>query len=387
MKNAWHLRCTIVACLMVGTGIPSFAADNHTRELYLNTATVATNIAGVQTFAEPPSNFDPVNASDEDLAQYGFPARPDVQAEPDHYAAWKRAMLAAKKRWHGELKSIPTMKQPSESPLANLMMEKTSSDVVTPGPVTATSFNWSGVVLTKNLTKYNPKNSFRDIYSFFTVATGELPFGATCDLYNQMTWIGLDGYVKNYAIQPANYLYSLLGGLYSSWDCTTGRPYYNAFFGWDPTLFQSAFAVNAGDIVYAEVGAPPNGNQPSYLFLEDLTTLTYQSFSVQLPYGETFIGNTAEWIVERHCCRNDGYPYPLLNTIDTFFDGGAALDYAGNTLYPGSQATTTQVLTMRDDDNDENIELIYQGSSGYEGQHGLLLQTTGCAYTGGCTEK
>lgn len=160
-----------------------------------------------------------------------------------------------------------------------------------------------------------------------------------------------------------------------------------SFFGWDPTLFQSAFEVNAGDIVYAEVGAPPNGNQPSYLFLEDLTTLSYESFSVQLPYGETFIGNTAEWIVERHCCRNDGYPYPLLNTIDTFFDGGAALDYAGNTLYPGSQATTTQVLTMRDDGNDENIEFIYQGSSGYEGQHGLLLQRTGCAYTGGCAEK
>jgi len=75
----------------------------------------------------------------------------------------------------------------------------------------------------------------------------------------------------------------------------------------------------------------------------------------------------------------------LANTIGISFEGAAASNGSGKTFYPGSQATSTAILTMRDDGNTQNIEIVNQGNSGFQGQHSLFLQTTGCAYTGGCT--
>jgi hypothetical protein len=40
---------------------------------------------------------------------------------------------------------------------------------------------------------------------------------------------------------------------------------------------------------------------------------------------------------------------------------------------------------MTDDEGDQKIETVSQGSTGYEGQHSLFFNTTGCAYTSGCT--
>jgi hypothetical protein len=54
---------------------------------------------------------------------------------------------------------------------------------------------------------------------------------------------------------------------------------------------------------------------------------------------------------------------------------------------PGSSATSTRVLTMRDDFDSQDIEIVSHGSSGFEGQHGILFQTTGCAFAGGCAQK
>jgi hypothetical protein len=78
--------------------------------------------------------------------------------------------------------------------------------------------------------------------------------------------------------------------------------------------------------------------------------------------------------------------WPLANTGSIFFDGGAVENQSGALFYPGSQAALTQVLTMTDDAGDQAIELTNQGSgTGYEGEHALFFQTTGCAWSGGCT--
>ena len=76
---------------------------------------------------------------------------------------------------------------------------------------------------------------------------------------------------------------------------------------------------------------------------------------------------------------------PLANTISIFFDGGAALALNGKTYYPGASSAATVVMTMMDDLDSQNIEIVSQGSgAGSEGQHALMFQTTGCAFTGGC---
>ena len=76
---------------------------------------------------------------------------------------------------------------------------------------------------------------------------------------------------------------------------------------------------------------------------------------------------------------------PLANTINIFFDYTFAETGNGKNFYPGSQASSTEILGMTDDGGDQGIEVVNQGSGGFEGQHALEFFTTGCAYSGGCT--
>jgi hypothetical protein len=353
----------------------------ETYEAYTSNATVATNIPQVHTFVDAPKGFDPLTAGTAELAAYGFPPRPDSATEPEHYALWRRAMAAARIRWHGALKPITTPKTPEDAVTA---AEEMSPEVTVASATKATSKNWGGLVLTKSLTKWNSGQSFRDIYSVMTVPVGQPAFASICDSYFSRTFVGLNGYVKGAALQPGAGQGSLIGGFQTLTDCSKNDSFYYAIFGWDPGYIQGAFSVQPGDLVYTEVTSPPHGVYDSYLFIEDLTTLSYSAYSIPVQYA--FVGNSAEWVVERPCCEFIGIAYPLVNSIDTFFDGGAAIDNAGQTLYPGSQASSAQVITMQDDAGDQTILNVYTGSSGSEGLHALRLETTGCAYTGGCVK-
>jgi hypothetical protein len=177
------------------------AADRETDvyELYSHSATVATNVPRIQTFADAPRGFDPVTAGDADLAAYGFPPRPDPRTEPDHYALWKRAMGAARIHWHGALKPVTTPKGPADSALG---LETLSPEAASSSPAKPASKNWGGVVLTKGLSKWNSGQSFRDIYSEMTVPVGQRPFDSGCDYLLTRTFPGLNGYVKNSGVQP-----------------------------------------------------------------------------------------------------------------------------------------------------------------------------------------
>jgi hypothetical protein len=44
----------------------------------------------VFTYPQPPEGFDPLSASDAELAKYGFPPRPDLRKAPALYAQWRR---------------------------------------------------------------------------------------------------------------------------------------------------------------------------------------------------------------------------------------------------------------------------------------------------------
>jgi hypothetical protein len=273
-------------------------------------------------------------------------------------------------------------RQPAEKPSAEKPAVSTS----------VTSLNWSGVALTNEVKKFSSA-SFTDIYSILTVPLVQRPFGLTgCDPnLTDVAFVGLDGYIANQAIQPGTT--ALEGGYYSQDDCYgdgTPNPAYWAEFGLFSNGYEDgfnwAFAVNPGDVMYVEVNDGLGGENPGYVFLEDLTTLTFSPYSVPGPGGPGFIGKSAEWIVSRSCSF-DGAEYdcfPLPNLIAVFFDGGAAQTANGHVYYPGSTAASTAVITMRDDNDTQDIEIVKQGSAGYEGQHSLWFQTVGCAWSGGC---
>ncbi len=351
---------------LTGSTMAQSAAVN---QLYVSAAQAPTNIATVHTYALPPQGFNPVTASAEDLATYGFPQRPDRQTAAQHYAAWERAMLAARNRWNGDLKPVN-----ASSKMRLAAKPATEAAAPATGPTQVWTYNWSGVAATNKLKKWNSAASFYDVYSVFSVPTTQPPFGAECAGGLENTWVGIDGYTAALLDEGT---FPLQGGAYSTTQCSSADAYYAVFVSW--AAGYQTFLTAPGDIMYVEVSNSLGGFNPGYVFVEDLTTLTYNSYSLDNETGVPLVGNSAEWVVERPNSST------LPNTISIFFDGGAALALNGKTYYPGSSSAATSVITMVDDGDTQNIEIVNQGAgAGYEGEHALAFQTVGCAYAGGC---
>jgi hypothetical protein len=375
----------ITASALLAFTTIALGESDAVRAIYLSAGNVPTNLPNIHTYAEPPKGFNPLVASDEELATYGFPTRPDKQADPDHYRLWERTMMAAKNRWHGDL-----------SPMSHSGHQKRAAGSIQVQPVdqaqpqttkSATNINAAGVVLNNATKKWSNKTSFDDIWTLISVPVAELPFdnitGCTEPWYFNLSYVGIDGHLA--AGQSVFFYAGEQAGVEEAVYCQTGKAYYYSFVGWSD-IYIMGFALNPGDLFYTEVHAFGGCNNGS-AFVEDLTTLTYGSYTIDNDCAVPQVGNSANWIVDRICCDgpNPDGVWPLANTAAIFFDGGAVENGSGALFYPGSQASTTQVLTMTDDAGDQSIELVNQGSTGYEGEHGLLFQTTGCAWSGGCT--
>jgi len=386
-RSRWNLATLAAAALALTLAVNANAQNDAARAIYLSAANVATNVAGINTYPDPPKGFNPLAASNEELASYGFPMRPDKQAAPDHYRAWERAMRAAKIRWHGELKALPSRSMPVAPPA------QTPEGAQLFAAAKASNAEASGVILNSNATKWGSA-SFSDIWSVINVPVVSQPFAnssCTDGWYESMSLVGIDGYVY-YSPATGHPLFEPgeTTGVEEAFYCYSGGPtLYAAIFGYGSALNQ-AFALNPGDSFYTEIHAFGGCNTGS-AFIEDLRTLTFGSYTIPLPCGAVpqQTGRYANWVVWRPPFANNGAALdglsPLANTINISFDGAEVLNLAGKPFYPGSQATTTWVMTMMDDGFDQPIELVSQGSGGSQGLHSLFFETAGCAYTGGCT--
>jgi hypothetical protein len=372
----------VLGSLLLSLTALASAESEAARSIRVSAASVPTNITGIHTYAEPPKGFDPLVASDEDLATYGFPPRPDQQVEPEHYATWAKAMRAAKIRWHGDLKALAGSEPttiPTASSLSPLAVQADA------GPQSQRNVTASGVVLTNTLKEWNTKDSFHDIYSIFTVATAQWPFDSSCSaaVATESSLVGIDGYIRPGAVDGYPVFYpGIAGGVSESIGCgESDAAYYAVAILLYPFTYQS-FAVNPGDVFYAEASVE-NANL-GFVFLTDLTSGVNSSFEFENTEG--FVGQTAEWVLYRNCCSSsapDG-EYPLANTVNVFFDDGNAANISAKTFYPGSQASSTLILTMYDNNETQITETVDRGTGGDEGQHSLLFTTTGCAFEGGC---
>jgi hypothetical protein len=373
----------VMGILLLSVSPLAKAQSDALGQIYVSAANVSTNIPGIHTYAEPPNGFNPVTATDVELATYGFPPRPDQQADPDHYALWERAMTAAKIRWNGELKPQPGKR--AMIPAGSSVLPETVHPEVT-GPQRISTANASGVILTNKQKTFN-KNSFYEIFTVISVPVVQEPFGSSsCSpgYWEEESIAGIDGYI--YTVDGVNLFEpGLEGGVSADVYCSEPN-IYSAFFGWQSFSGMAGtthvFNVNPGDLFYTNqyVTGPNNAS----VFLEDMTTLTYNSYSVSTP---GIIGKTANWIVDRACCNPYPDPYALANSIGISFENGGAVINVddGKNFYPGSQASSTQILTMTDDEGDQNIEIVNQGINGYQGLNSLWFEVTGCAYSGGCT--
>ena len=357
------------------------AESEAVRAIYVSAANVPTNIAGIRTYAEPPKGFNPVTATDVELATYGFPPRPDKQADPDRYKSWEQVVALAKIRWNGELKPVPGTEHVTIPAMSSPLPEAVHPET---GPQSQSNVNAAGVILTNKLTKWNDKTSFYVASSVMSVSRAQLPFDfTTCTYdYKEFSFAGIDSSSildgTTYTLTPG-----LQGGVYGDVPCgggTAGTPFYFAEFGWGYPLSRG-FAINAGDVFWAYVEAY-GGSSDASVYLEDLTTNMYATYSVPTP---GIIGHNAGWLVFRPCCTAASNPFPLANTAEVFFDEASALNGNNIVFFPGSQASSTLILTMMGDGSDGEIEEVNQGIGGDEGKFALSFDTLGCAYYGGCT--
>jgi hypothetical protein len=383
MKYTLAVACTVAAVLLL-CSFPAVAVDRDAiADVVRQSATVATAVPGVHTFAAPPKGFDPVSASDEDIARYGFPVRPDV-SDP-HYKQWARAVSHMQNRPDPmKIHAMPF----SSAPMRPAKATAGSSAAISATQTTTTSSNWSGVAAVNSLTSYNQSKSFFFVNSDLGTPVAEEAFTGpdsfTCDgLYDiEVSWNGIDGFNTGDVIQ---------GGTLSQVFCSGGSPskFYCDWIEWYPSY--SVICVidppTPGDEVFVQ-------SQNYGGFNEQVVCVIDETLDLGGCYGLTYasgpgaVGNSAEWIVERPCCE-DGFLFPLANYVSTYNLSAAAYGYGKKKYplkaYPGGSSSATQTYYNIEMLDDQGAEISYVDPGEVDGRYGIAFFDTGCAYSGGCT--
>jgi hypothetical protein len=291
----------------------------------------AADIHGISAMAGPPAGFDAVHASDAQLNAFALPPRPDATKTPDAYAKWVRAMSARTRRVMAPLQITNVYHGPVRAPAAAGRIADTS---------TYTSYNWSGVVNTNTLSRYNANHSFYYLVSDFVIPTAT---NATCDgtWDYSSTWDGIDGWNSGDVLQA---------GTESDAYCSGGstNTYYSAWIEWYPYSESriSGFPVAPGDDMFVEVWDV--SSTVGYAYLENISTGQTAEYELTAPSGTQLVGNSAEWIVER---PSVGGSLATLSAYGLDYQSGAAAYNFNFTQYvPGS--STSFLVNMLDNNGD-----------------------------------
>jgi len=399
MQNQnWRFLSKVIAVAAVTVLVVSFSTfamaqrGDAVHAMFVSAPKEATNIAGVSIIADRPKGFNPLTASSEELGRYGLPQRPDQRADAKGYARWKRAMQALRYRPAAHLEAKPYSS-------TNLMLAKhqPAAAAISGQPTLSNSTNWSGVANTNTATTWDPSSSFTEIESAWNVPAAQPPIGACAGGitgaqgvpgFFELSWNGIDG------VPPSTDV--LQGGSLSYAECG-GLATYEGWFEWYPTypMFvinctsSTPCPVNAGDDFFViTYGA---NSTVQFVMVEDATQGWGATYSLNQGTGPALVGNSEEQIVERPCCDVDGtgspYPLALTNYLFEFFEFTSGTDGAGGSFFAGDQTAATVIFSMYDDDGDQIISSVEQGSTGTQGQQSLAFTSDNCAFTGGCTSK
>ena len=269
----------VVALLATSVWLPSWERAGGQTPL---SASVDTPIAGVSAFVQPPSNFNPLTASDAELDQIGFPPRPTPELGTDMMGQWER-------RAKSQTRIAPQLVQTEKfhAPVRAIKQIKTAS-----GAIEANNENWSGYTITDPSNPF-AKPGFR-IESRFVVPTPASGCESRSDTYSSANWVGIDGAFSNDVFQA---------GTETDLDCKSGPTYY-AWIEWFPNseIRVTNLAISPGDLISVAVFIGREGRK--HLSIDNLTTRKTVSFAMTPPRGTNLVGNSIEWIVERPTINN-----------------------------------------------------------------------------------
>ncbi|MEU5109303.1 G1 family glutamic endopeptidase [Streptomyces sp. NPDC021354] len=276
----------------------------------------------IHTFPLPPKDFNPLSAPQEELAHHGFPRRPDLVEMPDAAAKWVSALRRYPRLEHitPEFTLMKDRPGPNVNIQPNVPIQKG-----TEGHVDSTSDVWSGSVL-----YVSKEDRFIWIGGAWTVPHAYQSPSSPGTQYSSV-WLGIDGVRESRDVMQAGTETDSDGTCY-------------AWFEWFPanTIQINNFPVSPGDVVHLLLCATKPTT--ASVFIINLTSMTYTSFSSSAPPGTFLVGNSAEAIMERSTVG--GVTSQLPRYGEVFFDDVIAGTVNGLT-YPIGLGTP--VLMLADD--------------------------------------
>ena len=284
------LSSAIAAILVLAAPLAGIAQNTHK----LQPNEHLTNLPGATTIEAPPAGFDPIAASDEELAYHGFPPRPNSTTEAKAYETWTKAMKASKTRIVPKLEQTTIFHGPSKpGKAANPTAVEGNSSVPTGKASNVSySYNWSGYVDFSGASSYGSA-SYYYIVNHMVVPVAQQAFGACTGGWDWGSeWNGIDGWGSPDVLQAGVEFDAYCSGGYKA-------AYYSAWYEWYPygEVRISSLPVTAGDDVFVEVWhtSPTQG----YAYLVNYNTNTAVEVGFTAYPGYPLVGNSAEWIAER----------------------------------------------------------------------------------------
>lgn len=274
MKNTQKLLSLILSCSLIlsSIGQPKANASNFTENV---------QIKGSNEFVQvrtPPKNWDPINASDNELNYYGYPQRP---SDAEELEQWKKLVSTT---WVKPEFKITETKQSAPSENAVITADY------------AQSSNWAGYI--RNYPSYG-------VSGYWLVPSVE---DSEPGMSSQ--WVGLGG---------AND-YNTLAQIGTAAEKIT--EYYDKYYPWFYIVGSSAFpqtgqidnfTVNPGDMMYTQVylSALSGRNATINFYIVNLSGNYSTSYSKTISITDNNMVNaTADWISERTLFNYVIQPYP-----------------------------------------------------------------------------
>lgn len=219
----------------------------------------------------PPDGFSPIKATDEQLEQYGFPARPTKKSD---LADWTEMMSSYKKT------ATPSLTKTNRIHSTGQKVKNVTGNAI--GNVNATRgyYNWSGYVM---------NGSFNSVSCDFRQPT--IQSGATSNTY-ESTWIGLGGADTPRLTQCGTAMNTANGGRnYYAW-----YEYLGNGVG-VPEIRLNNITVRANDRIHCYLSFQKSNNKLN-CYIANNTNGTSQTILISLSSATYFDGSTADFINE-----------------------------------------------------------------------------------------
>ena len=273
----------------------------------------------------PRAGFSLLTASDVELEQYGFPPRPP-QSDSARYSVWKRAARA--------MRVTPQLTPTNiyNGPARNVKIGPPIKSATQGTTYNSNSDNWGGYAVTGANGTFTVNHS--DVSADWSVPHAkQAPYPGTCNStwYYSFEWVGFDGWDSSDVLQAG-----------TEADATCTSTLYSFWYEWYPFAETriSSPAVGPGDLVAVLVWyttSSPYGHAQ----LWDLTTDQLTDVGFNPPSGTTYVGNSAEWVLERPTVS--GALSDLANVNDFFV---VEANNGANDYYPGSVPANANIYDI-----------------------------------------